>query len=65
MKEFRKVVIDGITYNAITDSELKAYIEEIELKKELELNHYRIENGEIDTMSLEDFKSKYDKFYGV
>lgn len=65
MVEFRKVVIDGVTYNALTDEELEDYTKEVELKKELDLQHEKITNGTLDTMSLDDFKTKYNKFYDL
>lgn len=65
MVEFRKVVIDGVTYNALTDDELEDYTKEVELKKELDLQHEKITNGTLDTMSLDDFKTKYNKFYDL
>lgn len=51
----RKMVFDGISYNVMTDDELN----EIELKKELDIQHERLMNGEIETMSVDDFAKKH------
>lgn len=51
----RKMVFDGISYNVMTDDELN----EIELKKELDTQHERLMNGEIETMSVDDFAKKH------
>lgn len=53
--EIRKMVFDGISYNVMTDDELN----EIELKKELDIQHERLMNGEIETMSVDDFAKKH------
>ena len=37
--EIKKMVFDGISYNVLTDEELKEFVEEIEFKKELDLKH--------------------------
>lgn len=57
----RKMVFDGISYNVMTDDELN----EIELKKELDIQHERLMNGEIETMSVDDFAKKHQLKYGL
>ena len=56
--EIRKMIIDGVFYNVLTDDELDDFIKEIEFKKELDMQHERLMNGETETMSIEDFAKK-------
>ena len=37
--EIRKMVFDGVSYNVLTDEELKEFVKEVEFKKELDLQH--------------------------
>lgn len=57
--------IDGVFYNVLTDDELDDFIKEIEFKKELDMQHERLMNGEIETMSIEDFAKKHRARYGL
>lgn len=63
--EIRKMIIDGVFYNVLTDDELDDFIKEIEFKKELDMQHERLMNGEIETMSIEDFAKKHRVRYGL
>lgn len=63
--EIRKMFIDGVFYNVLTDDELDDFIIEIEFKKELDMQHERLMNGEIETMSIEDFAKKHRARYGL
>lgn len=63
--EIRKMIIDGVFYNVLTDDELDDFIKEIEFKKELDMQHERLMNGEIETMSIEDFAKKHRTRYGL
>lgn len=63
--EIRKMIIDGVFYNVLTDDELDAFIKEIEFKKELDMQHERLMNGETETMSIEDFAKKRRARYGL
>lgn len=63
--EIRKMIIDGVFYNVLTDDELDNFIKEIEFKKELDMQHERLMNGEIETMSIEDFAKKHRARYGL
>lgn len=63
--EIRKMFIDGVFYNVLTDDELDDFIKEIEFKKELDMQHERLMNGEIETMSIEDFAKKHRARYGL
>lgn len=63
--EMRKMFIDGVFYNVLTDDELDDFIKEIEFKKELDMQHERLMNGEIETMSIEDFAKKHRARYGL
>lgn len=63
--EIRKMIIDGVFYNVLTDDELDDFIKEIEFKKELDMQHERLMNGEIETMSIEDFAKKHRARYGL
>ncbi|MEE0490863.1 hypothetical protein [Catenibacterium sp.] len=63
--EIRKMIIDGVFYNVLTDDELDDFIKEIEFKKELDMQHERLMNGETETMSIEDFAKKRRARYGL
>ncbi|WP_295095715.1 hypothetical protein [uncultured Catenibacterium sp.] len=63
--EIRKMIIDGVFYNVLTDDELDDFIKEIEFKKELDMQHERLMNGETETMSIEDFAKKHRARYGL
>lgn len=63
--EIRKMIIDGVSYNVLTDDELDDFIKEIEFKKELDMQHEKLMNGEIETMSIEDFAKKHRARYGL
>ena len=63
--EIRKMIIDGVFYNVLTDDELDDFIKEIEFKKELDMQHERLMNGETETMSIEDFAKKRSARYGL
>lgn len=63
--EIRKMVFDGISYNVMTDDELNDFVKEIELKKELDIQHERLMNGEIETTSVDDFAKKHQLKYGL
>lgn len=63
--EIRKMVFDGISYNIMTDDELNDFVKEIELKKELDIQHERLMDGEIETMSVDDFAKKHQLKYGL
>lgn len=63
--EIRKMIIDGVFYNVLTDDELDDFIKEIEFKKELDMQHERLMNGETETMSIEDFANKRRARYGL
>lgn len=63
--EIRKMIIDGVFYNVLTDDELDDFIKEIEFKKELDMQHERLMNDEIETMSIEDFAKKHRVRYGL
>lgn len=63
--EIRKMIIDGVFYNVLTDDELDEFIKEIEFKKELDMQHERLMNGETETMSIEDFAKKRRARYGL
>lgn len=63
--EIRKMVIDGVSYNVLTDDELNDFVKEIEFKKGLDIQHERLINGEIETMSIEDFAKKHRARYGL
>ncbi len=57
--EIRKMVFDGVSYNVLTDEELKEFVKEVEFKKELDLQHEKLMNGEIETMDIDDFAKKH------
>ncbi len=59
------MIIDGVFYNVLTDDELDDFIKEIEFKKELDMQHERLMNGETETMSIEDFAKKRIARYGL
>lgn len=59
------MIFDGITYNVLTDEELNEFAREVELKKELDLQHEKLMNGDIDTMSIDDFAKKHKFKYGL
>lgn len=59
------MIIDGVFYNVLTDDELDDFIKEIEFKKELDMQHERLMNGETETMSIEDFAKKRRARYGL
>lgn len=63
--EIRKMVFDGVSYNVLTDEELKEFVKEVEFKKELDLQHKKLMNGEIETMDIDDFAKKYRLKYGL
>lgn len=63
--EIKKMVFDGISYNVLTDEELKEFVEEIEFKKELDLKHEKLINGEVETMDIDDFAMKHRLKYGL
>ena len=63
--EIRKMIIDGVSYNVLTDDELNDFVKEIEFKKELDIQHERLMNDEIETMSIEDFAKKHRARYGL
>lgn len=63
--EIRKMVFDGVSYNVLTDEELKEFVKEVEFKKELDLQHEKLMNGEIETMDIDDFAKKYRLKYGL
>lgn len=59
------MVFDGVSYNVLTDEELKEFVKEVEFKKELDLQHEKLMNGEIETMDIDDFAKKYRLKYGL
>ena len=59
------MIIDGVFYNVLTDDELDDFIKEIEFKKELDMQHERLMNGETETMSIKDFAKKRRARYGL
>lgn len=63
--EIRKMVFDGVSYNVLTDEELKKFVKEVEFKKELDLQHEKLMNGEIETMDIDDFAKKHRLKYGL
>lgn len=63
--EIRKMVFDGVSYNVLTDEELKEFVKEVEFKKELDLQHEKLMNGEIETMNIDDFAKKHRLKYGL
>lgn len=63
--EIRKMVFDGVSYNVLTDEELKEFVKEVEFKKELDLQHEKLMNGEIETMDIDDFTKKHRLKYGL
>jgi len=63
--EIRKMVFDGVSYNVLTDEELKEFFKEVEFKKELDLQHEKLINGEIETMDIDDFAKKHHLKYGL
>ena len=63
--EIRKMVFDGVSYNVLTDEELKVFVKEIEFKKELDLQHEKMVNGEVETMDIDDFAMKHCLKYGL
>lgn len=63
--EIRKMVFDGVSYNVLTDEELKEFVKEVEFKKELDLQHEKLMNGEIETMDIDDFAKKHHLKYGL
>ena len=63
--EIRKMVFDGVSYNVLTDEELKEFVKEVEFKKELDLQHEKLINGEIETMDIDDFAKKHRLKYGL
>lgn len=63
--EIRKMVFDGVSYNVLTDEELKVFVKEIEFKKELDLQHEKMMNGEVETMDIDDFAKKHCLKYGL
>ena len=52
--EIRKMIIDGVFYNVLTDDELDDFMQ-----------HERLMNGETETMSIEDFAKKRRARYGL
>lgn len=63
--EIRKMVFDGVSYNVLTDEELKEFVKEVEFKKELDLQHEKLMIGEIETMDIDDFAKKHRLKYGL
>ncbi len=63
--EIRKMVFDDASYNVLTDEELKEFVEEIELKKELDLKHEKLMNDEVETIDIDDFAMKHRLKYGL
>lgn len=63
--EIRKMIFNGVSYNVLTDEELEEFVREIEFKKELDLQHKRLVNGEIETMSIDEFTKKHRLKYGL
>ena len=63
--EIRKMVFDGVSYNVLTVEELKEFVKEVEFKKELDLQHEKLINGEIETMDIDDFAKKHHLKYGL
>ena len=61
--EIRKMVFDGVSYNVLTDEELKEFVKEVEFKKDLQ--HEKLMNGEIETMDIDDFAKKHRLKYGL
>lgn len=59
------MVFDGVSYNVLTDEELKEFFKEVEFKKELDLQHEKLINGEIETMDIDDFAKKHHLKYGL
>lgn len=49
-----KVKMNDISFNDITEEELK---------KELDLQHERLLKGEVETMSIDEFKKKHQSKY--
>ena len=43
----RKKIVDGVSDNVLTDEELKDLVKQVELKKELHLQHDKLINSEI------------------
>lgn len=63
--EFRKMTFDGITYNVLTEKEMNELIQEVQFKAELEFQHEKLLNGEVETMELEDFEKKHRLRYEI
>ncbi len=63
--EIRKMIIDGVSYNVLTDDELNGFVKEIEFKKELDIQHEKLMNGEFETTSIEDFAKNHRARYGL
>ena len=59
------MIFNGVSYNVLTDEELEEFVREIEFKKELDLQHKRLVNGEIETMSIDEFTKKHRLKYGL
>lgn len=57
--KIRKMVFDGVSYNVLTDEELKEFVKEIEFKKALDQQHEKLINDKIETMNIDDFAKKH------
>ena len=63
--DIRKMVFDGVTYNVLTDEELKNFCEEYALKKELESIHEQVENGTMACVDFDTFVKERKEKYGL
>lgn len=62
--KMRKMIFNGIIYNVMTDEELNEFVREIELKKELDLQHEKLMRHHEKIMSIDDFAKKHRLIYG-
>lgn len=56
---------DGVSYDMLSDVELNEFVKEIEFKKEMDIQHEKLMNGEVETMSIDDFSRKHSSKYGL
>ena len=61
--KMRKMIFNGIIYNVMTDEELNEFVQEIELKKELDLQHEKLMSHHEKIMSIDDFAKKHRLIY--
>ena len=59
----RKKIVDGVSNNVLTDEELKDLVKQVELKKELHLQHDKLINSEVKTIYFDDFSKKHRLTY--